>query len=159
MDPAATRRLSLPMIGDTDALDRRGFLEQSVRLAAMALLAGSAACSVNDSLTGPSLGSDVTVNLADYPALAQTGGVARISGVSPPVAVANLGDSYMALSLVCTHQGGIVQWDGNEFVCPIHGARFADDGHWTGGTRTSALRSYPVDVDATTGTLTIHPRG
>ncbi len=131
-----------------------------MRLAALALLAGAGACSVTDSLTGPSINSDVTVNLADYPALGQAGGVARLSGVSPPVAVANLGGgSYTALSLICTHQGGTVQWTGSEFVCPIHGARFADDGHWTGGTRTSALRTYPIDYDATAGTLTIHPRG
>lgn len=156
MDPAPTRRFSLPMIGEADTLDRRGFFEQSVRLAALALLAGAGACSVAaDSLTGPSLSSDVTVNLVDYPALAEAGGVARISGVSPPVAVANLGASYTALSLICTHQGGIVQWDGSEFVCPIHGARFADDGHWTGGQRTSALHTYPVDYNASAGTLTI----
>ena len=160
MDAAPFTRLPLPMIHDADVIDRRGFFEQSVRLAALALLAGTGACAAVDSTTGPSISQDVTVTLADYPALAQAGGVARISGVSPPVAVANLGGgSFTALSLICTHAGGTVQWNGSEFVCPIHGARYADDGHWTGGTRTSSLRTYPLDYDATAGTVTIHPRG
>ncbi len=159
MDSAPLTRLPLPMAGDADVMDRRGFFEQSVRLAALALLAGTGACAVAQDLTGPTLSQDVVVNLADYPALAQAGGVARISGVSPPVALANLGgNTYTALSLICTHQGGIVQWNGRDWVCPVHGATYAEDGHWVGGQPTSSLRTYPIDIDTTAGTVTIHPR-
>lgn len=151
--------LSLPLLEEGgEAMDRRGFLSRSVALAALGLLAG--ACDNTGSLTGPVLTEDVMVTLSDYPALAQDGGVVRISGVSAPVAVANLGsDMYVALSLVCPHAGGLVGWTGTQFVCPVHGARFAEDGHWTGGQPTSSLREYPTTYDPETDTLTIHPRG
>ena len=149
-------RLTLPVLSEgCDTLDRRGFLGRSVALAALGLLA--AAC--DNTITNPTLTQDVVVNLADYPVLAEDGGVARIAGLSTPVAVANLGgDTYVALSLVCPHAGGTVGWSGTQFVCPVHGARFAEDGRWTGGQPTSSLREYPTTYDAAAGTVTIHPR-
>ncbi|MGD2069612.1 MAG: Rieske (2Fe-2S) protein [Gemmatimonadota bacterium] len=140
----------------TGILDRRDFLARSVALAALGLLAG--AC--DTSITDPVLSDDLVVTLSDYPALATNGGVARVAGSGPPIAVARLGEeAYVALSLVCPHAGTTVTWRGSQFVCPNHGARFAEDGHWTGGQRTSGLREYPTTLDPGAGTLTIHPRG
>lgn len=137
-------------------MDRRGFLEQSVQLGVLAVLAG--ACTDMGSITGPELngGKDVVVTLAEYPALAQAGGIARISGVSPPLALVNEGgDDYAAFSLVCPHQGSTVGVTGSSFVCPSHGARFDAHGQWTGGQRTSNLREYPTSYDAGAGTVTV----
>jgi Rieske Fe-S protein len=146
-------------IPDADgAIDRRSFFEQGVRLAALAALVGAGACTVHDPTAPTSTNSGpVTVKLTDYPALLQSGGVARISGVSPPVAVVNLDGSYKALSLVCPHAGAEVQWGGQAFVCPRHGATFAEDGTWEGGQHTSNLREYACTFDADAGTVTIQP--
>lgn len=138
-------------------LPRRDFLTRSAALSALAVLAG--ACGDLGALTGPStLDKDIVVKLADYPALAQAGGVARISGVSLPIALVNLGaGSWAALSLSCPHQGTTVQANGSGFLCPNHGARFAADGAWTGGQRTSSLRRYPTTYDAQAGTVVVSP--
>lgn len=148
--------LSLPVLANPEGVDRRSFFRETVRLAALALLAE--ACAGTDSITGPRLSSPLTVTLADYPQLAQVGGVARISGASAPMALANLGNGdYVALSLVCPHAGGIVQWYGSSFVCPVHGATFSDSGRWIGGQPTSSLHEYPTTYDAAAGTVTIQP--
>ncbi|MEZ4414366.1 MAG: Rieske (2Fe-2S) protein [Gemmatimonadota bacterium] len=135
-------------------LDRRSFLGDTAKLAVLSALA--AACSDVGSPTSVGLGQDVLVQLADYPELAQVGGVARIAGVSPPLAVVNLGGgTFAAFSLVCPHQGATVRWVGSEFVCPEHGARFSIDGRWTGGQRTSSLREYAATYDDVAGTVII----
>jgi len=137
-------------------MDRRGFLEQSAQLAVLTILAG--ACGDAGSITGLNLnnGQDVVVTLADYPSLAQAGGIARINGVSPPLAMVNEGgDVYSAFSLVCPHQGATVQITGSSFTCPAHGARFNANGNWTGGQRTSNLRQYATQYDGGAGTVTV----
>jgi len=137
-------------------MDRRGFLEQSVQLAVLSVLAGS--CTDASSIMGADLngGKDVVVTLADYPSLLQAGGIARIRGVSPPLALVNEGsDVFSAFSLVCPHQGYTVQISGSGFHCPGHGAGFDNNGEWTGGQPTSNLRQYPTQYDAGTGTVTV----
>jgi len=139
-------------------LDRRAFLEGGVRAAVLAALAS--ACGSLD-LTAPTLDKEIVVKLADYPALAQVGGVARIDGANIPLAVARLKDAdFAALSLVCPHAGTTVAWQdaADMFVCPLHGARFAIDGQWIGGQPTSGLVDYPTTYDAGAGTLRITPR-
>ena len=64
--------------------------------------------------------------------------------------------SFLALSRVCPHQGGIVQLAGNDFVCPVHGATYNLSGQWIGGQRASSLHQYATSFDPTTGTLTIN---
>ena len=137
-------------------MDRRGFLEQSVQLAVLSVLAAS--CTDAGSIMGADLngGQDVVVTLADYPSLLQAGGIARIRGVSPPLALVNEGsDVFSGFSLVCPHQGYTVQIEGSSFHCPGHGARFDKNGEWTGGQPTSNLRQYPTRYDAGTGTVTV----
>lgn len=143
-------------------LPRRDFVTKSAALSALAVLAG--ACGDIGAIFGPSdtagtTGSkEIVVKLSDYPALAQVGASARISGVNPPLALVNMGSgSYVALSLACPHQGATVQSSGNGFVCPRHGARFAADGTWTGGQRTSSLRKHATTYDAQAGTVRISP--
>lgn len=138
------------------SMDRRGFLEQGIQLGVLAALAG--ACTDIGSITGPELngGQDVVVTLADYPALAQAGGIARISGVSPPLAMVNEGNEvYSAFSLVCPHQGATLGVTGSGFLCPRHGARFNALGQWTGGQPTTNLREYATAYDAETGTVRV----
>jgi len=144
------------MLHDPDTpLDRRGFLTRSAALAVFTALAGS--CAVPSPFE-PQLTTDLTVNLADYPELAAADGVARLRGTDVPIALVNAGgDNYLALSLVCPHQGGAIGWDGADFVCHQHGATFAEDGHWIGGQSTGPMHEYHTSYDALTGTVTVSP--
>ncbi len=144
-----------PITGPAEAcgacLSRRAFLAQTAVAGVAAFLAGCAA----GSSTGPSGPLDVTV--ANFPALASIGGIARVDGNSgTPIAAVRTGASqYAAFSLVCPHQGATVGIDGSGFRCPQHGARFAADGTWTGGQPTSNLHSLSARFDSATGILTI----
>jgi Rieske Fe-S protein len=143
---------------------RRQFISQSALAAVAALLAGAvAACGDGEiggtGLTAPTaLTQGFTIRIADFPALQQTGGIARVdNGSANPIAVSRLGPgSFVALSMICPHAGyspiGIVS---NGFRCPNHGATFAATGAWTGGQRTKALQSYPTVYSSSAGTLTI----
>lgn len=145
------------------APDRRDFLTQSLLTAVAGLLAtGTVGCGLDLlSGTGPSLSgglsSALTIKLADFPALAAVGGIARVDGgTGTPIAVAHTATStYVAVSMICTHQGTTINITGNGFTCPNHGAMFAADGQWTGGQPTTSLVTYPVSYDATAGTLQI----
>lgn len=152
----------IPGTDEAPLTDRRTFLSESARLAAIAVLVSACGSSLG-SIAGPgsyTLSKPVTIKLSDYPNLASAGSAVRVSGTSVPIALVNEGNGkYTALSLVCTHQGATVQWTGNIFICPNHGAEFAADGHWIGGQPTSSLVSYPTAYDAGTGTITISPRG
>lgn len=134
-----------------NAIDRRSFLSAAT-LAAVTL--ALAACS--DSPTSPDQGGSGSIKVSDYPALASVNGVATLRLGGAPVAVVRTGaDTYLALSLVCPHQGATVGVSGSGFLCPRHGARFSLNGTWTGGQPTTNLRSYQTSYDQATGTLTI----
>lgn len=122
-----------------------------------AAAAALAACAASD-VTGTSFPSSVamSIKVADYPTLANVGGVALVSASGSPIAVVRTGTStFVALSRICPHQGSTVNAVTGGFLCPNHGARFDQNGTWTGGQRTSNMRSYATSYDATTGTITI----
>ena len=131
-------------------LDRRELLKRGGLAAAALLLA---ACGVPGSDgTGPGLGSPVTVKLSDYPALANSGGVALVANNT--VAVENNAGSYIALSMVCPHRGGQILLAGSGFQCTVHGATFDKTGSWIGGQPTSNM--YRINVTNNgDGTLTV----
>lgn len=141
-------------------MDRRAFLSKSAVLVAGSLLAASCGDGQIGGVLGP--GPDpatgLVVRLADFPALANVGGTARVDGgSSQPVAVTRTAAStFVALSMVCPHAGyRPIQIAGPGFRCPNHGAEFAPDGTWVGGQSTRALSRFSVVYDAQAGTLTI----
>jgi cytochrome b6-f complex iron-sulfur subunit len=146
---------SLPVPALTSAeegIGRRSFLVQSGILAAMAALA---ACGASGA-TSPMLPPNSQIDVGNYPTLANAGGVALVSFGSAPVAVVRVSTaSFIALSRVCPHQGGIVNESNNRFVCPNHGATFDLNGTWIGGQPTSNLHQYSTSYDAGSNTLTI----
>jgi cytochrome b6-f complex iron-sulfur subunit len=56
---------------------------------------------------------------------------------------------YVALSVVCTHLGCVVQWQEGpgEFLCPCHAGRFSSAGTVLGGPPPRPLESLLVAVD------------
>jgi cytochrome b6-f complex iron-sulfur subunit len=138
-----------------DGIGRRTFLVQSGILAAIAALNACGLSSGGD-VTAPNVPSNTSISISNYPSLANVGGVAIVTIGSAPLAIVRTGaSSFVALSRVCPHQGGIVQLQSNEFICPQHGATFNLSGTWIGGQRTNSLHSYMTSYDSASGTLTI----
>lgn len=91
-----------------------------------------------------------------YPELQQIGGRAIISppgGASLVVETTGV-RQYRAFSLVCPHNGTVVNVSSAGFTCPNHGAQFTRDGVWIGGQSTVDLTPIAVAIDAD-GTLSI----
>jgi cytochrome b6-f complex iron-sulfur subunit len=72
----------------------------------------------------------------------------KISLGGKPAGVLRTDKDYRAFSLVCTHLGCIVHWDGRarEFICPCHAARFGVQGEVLGGPPPKPLPKYTVAV-------------
>lgn len=147
------------------ALARREFLTAA---ALTALAVFEAAC--GDGQIGPtdaagsvttggstSTSNGLVVKLSSYPALANTGGAARVdTGSGTPVALVRTGaSSFAAFSLRCPHEGYTVTVQSSRFYCPAHGAQFALSGTWQGGQRTSNLRTLTATYNAAAGTVTV----
>ncbi len=104
----------------------------------------------------PALSTPLVIALANFPALATVGGVARVSS-QPPIALARTSSGLVGFSLECTHAGTTVDVRSNfTLKCPNHGAEFSFDGNWTGGEQqTSSLFRVTVTPDATGATVSI----
>ena len=135
-------------------MDRRKFVSLGAYAAAAAALAACAAGG-GSSITSPgSVGA--TVKVSDYAALASVGGVAVTTINGTPVAIVRTSSTtFITLSRICPHQGSTINQISGGFRCPNHLATFDTTGNWTGGQRTSNMRSYATTYDATAGTLTI----
>jgi cytochrome b6-f complex iron-sulfur subunit len=105
-------------------------------------------CSKNED-PGPGGGGNtprtITIDLTNptYTALSAPGGQVIIQSV----AVANVGnDNFVALSSVCTHQGGTVVYSlaSNKFICQLHFSEFSTTGSVLLGPATTGLKSYAV---------------
>jgi Rieske Fe-S protein len=141
------------LAGAEEGIGRRAFLVQSGILAAVSALA---ACGVASDSTAPTVPANSQINVGNYPTLATVGGVALVSLGGAPVAVVRASaTSFIALSRVCPHQGGIVNESSNRFICPNHGATFDLNGNWIGGQPTSNLHQYATTYDAASNTLTV----
>jgi nitrite reductase/ring-hydroxylating ferredoxin subunit len=135
-------------------MGRRKFVSLGVYAAAAAALA---ACSAGGGTSITSPGSvGATVKVSDYAALANVGGVAVTTLNGTPVAIVRTSSTtFITLSRICPHQGSTINAVTGGFKCPNHGATFNSTGTWTGGQRTSSLRSYSTTYDSAAGTLTI----
>ncbi len=149
----ATRHRSLAALSTNEDLSRRIFL---VRCGAITATVALAACGVgSDFLTAPGNVS-LSIKIASYPDLAPLGGVAYVDANGSPLAIVRTGaTTFLALSRICPHRGGIVNEVGGGFSCPLHGAQFDNSGRWAGGQPTGSLTTYNSRYDAATDTLTI----
>jgi Rieske Fe-S protein len=62
-----------------------------------------------------------------------------------PVAVSTVDGVTRAVSAVCTHLGGVLDWNDAECTwdCPLHASRFAPDGTRIEGPALRDLRELP----------------
>ena len=69
-----------------------------------------------------------------------------------PVAVSTVDGVTCAVSGMCTHLGGILNWNDAErsWDCPLHGSRFSSGGVLLEGPATTDLKAF--DARATDGT-------
>ena len=143
------------------ALRRREFLGAAA-VTALALLQsacgdgeiGGTGLDDDDDATG---GGALVVTVAQFAALANVGGVARVDGGSgTPVALVRTGAAtFTALSLVCPHERTTVNVNGSGFLCPNHGARFSGTGIWQGGQATTNMKTLAATYNASAGTVSI----
>jgi Rieske Fe-S protein len=144
-------------------VSRREFVSQATLAAVAAALAGCGGSRSDGGVTAPPfvpkvpvLNTPLIITLANFPALANVGGAARVSS-QPPIALARTTTGLVGYSLECTHAGTTVDLRANfTLKCPNHGAEFAFDGSWTGGEQqTSSLFRVTVTPDATGATVAI----
>ncbi len=138
-----------------DGISRRTFMMQSALMAAAAALA---ACGMPTGVdSSQTLSSSQSINVANYPELASVGGVATVDVSGIPMAIVRTSaTTFLALSLICPHQGGTISHiNSTTFQCPIHGATFNNNGQWIGGQPTSNMRQYSTSYNQTSNTLTI----
>lgn len=92
----------------------------------------------------------LAVNIAEWPALANVGGVAGSVGTFnfAPIAVVRTGaNSFVAFSMICPHAGTYINVvNGQSFRCPNHGALFNANGTLMAGSpiQTSSLQPRSV---------------
>ena len=143
-------------------LTRREFVSQATLAAVAAVLTGCGGAG-SDGTLGPvsapkpiTISTPLIITLANFPALAQIGGAARVSS-EPPIALARTAAGLVGYSLECTHAGTTVELRSDfTLKCPNHGAEFAFNGDWTGGEqRTSSLFAVTVTPDASGATVAI----
>jgi len=71
-------------------------------------------------------------------------------GVTPLVVINRRGKGYIALTRVCTHLGCLVRYDRKDekLVCPCHAAVYSLEGNVISGPAPTALKSFPLKVEA-----------
>lgn len=133
----------------TSESTRRCFLEEAARGLTLAALPCLASCTAPvRSLRAPR-GRHVSISLADYPELRTAGGVLKIllPGEERTVFVRNLdGQTFLALSGICTHQGCTVDAGAHGFRCPCHGSSYDRQGRVVTGPAPDDLPRYRVEL-------------
>jgi Rieske Fe-S protein len=147
-----------------DKATRRGFLKGSV-------IAG-AALAVGDWATSPALASaapplelvdgKVSIKIADYADLSEsyTATKLKVAGVGKLLLTRLEGDTYLAVSSKCTHQGCQVKWSASDktFKCPCHESAFDLEGKPTGGPAEKPLPIFQTAFAEGVAVITI-PEG
>ncbi len=95
----------------------------------------------------------ITLNLADYPPLADDNSSVSVSGTAlgrPLLITHTTGDTYYALDSRCTHQSCTVVASTPTLNCPCHGSRFSLTGSVSSGPASTPLRSFTIRKDGNT---------
>lgn len=137
-------------------MDRKEFLSAIGLTAASAVVFSCVGCSKSDNegpsnSTNPPTGVDFTIDLtaASNAALNNNGGFIYINRI---IVARSMSGAFLAVAQACTHEGTSVAYNSNArlFVCPNHGAQFAENGAVTLGPATVALKRYNTSLNGTT---------
>jgi cytochrome b6-f complex iron-sulfur subunit len=124
-------------------LSRRQFIFTG----AAAILAAWLGAWVQSKLFPPTTAAEATpvdIALNDLP----VGASKQITYAGAPALVMRSQDGVLALSLVCTHLGCIVQWQpgNNQFYCPCHDGKYDAFGDVVSGPPPLPLERLPVKM-------------
>ena len=141
-------------------MERRDFLHD-ISQATVAICAGSllAACSKSsdNNVTPPPAGGGNALVTANLNSDLTSVGSSKTTGsvIVIRTATGNVAASFVALSLICTHEQCTVNYDAgaNGFKCPCHGSEYNISGTVTMGPAPSSLRKYTVAVNNNTLTV------
>ncbi len=143
------------------AVGRREFLKRTGIALASITLAGAVGQileSCSSSPTGPSITHGTTT--IDVSKLSSNGQFTVDSSVTPDgtpiLVIRQSATAYIALSMLCTHQGcQVASPSGGAIVCPCHGSRYNLSGQVITGPATSPLTSYNVTFNSSSETITV----
>lgn len=142
--PAAALRLTAEILG-TDRHERPRWMNLiGTRLTVPADIARGAAESGRVAAAAASGWSRAESRSVPVPRPAEGSGVVA-NRAGRPVAVSTVGGVTRAVSAVCTHLGGVLDWNDAECTwdCPLHASRFAPDGTRIEGPAVRDLESHP----------------
>jgi cytochrome b6-f complex iron-sulfur subunit len=141
-------------------MERRKFINNiGQATAAVCTVSFLAACSKSDNEPPNNGGSGGNARLtANLGSELTAVGSSKVSGsvIVVRTATGNTASSFVALSLICTHQQCTVGYDAtdNDFKCPCHGSEYSISGAVTQGPAVNALTKYTVNVSGNTLTVT-----
>jgi Rieske Fe-S protein len=124
---------------------RREFLVKAGSIAGGLVLSLAGTEIAQAGVTGAPQEEEVVIKIDDKSPLNKVGGSQTIETKSGKVIVARTSEaSFVALSAVCTHRGGSINYDEGTktFVCPNHGSKFGSDGANSGGPAKKPLAAH-----------------
>jgi cytochrome b6-f complex iron-sulfur subunit len=109
---------------------------------------GLPACSNENEPAPASVDLHLDLSTPPYAALNNVGGSVNVNNIIV-ARVSNI--EFTALSRVCTHEGGLVNYRSaqEDFQCPNHGARFSTSGAVLAGPATKPLTKFNTELNGT----------
>lgn len=143
------------------AMQRRDFIsnlsQMTTFVCAGSLLAACSKSSGSPSGNNNNNGSGSTLITADLNSELASVGDSKVAGSAIVIrtATGNAASSFVALSLVCTHQGCIVAFDESNdvFNCPCHGSKYNGTGAVLNGPAAQPLKKFTVHVSGSALTV------
>lgn len=91
---------------------------------------------------------------ADFKTLKTAGSYVYVSNI---IVAFVSGNSYVAISKVCTHEGTAITYilTENDFYCPNHGSRFTNTGSVKNGPATAAVQQFKTSLSTDGTKLTV----
>ena len=133
-------------------MDRRELIRKIAAGTAVIFVVPTVLTSCEEDVPDPDSNNDpnsntLTIDLNDdkYSSLGSAGGFY----VERSIIIFNTGNSFLALSSVCTHQGCEISYNhgSSNLPCPCHGSVFSTTGSVLNGPAESALKKYAVSQD------------
>ena len=92
---------------------------------------------------------NLDLSSSNYSVLNTNGGSVVLNSI---IVAKTTSGNFVALSAVCTHQGGPIGYDSSadRFHCPNHGSNFSSDGTVINGPAASPLKKYNTQLTGTT---------